>query len=838
MISVIIPTYNHEKYIAEAIVSCLNETLIDEILIGDDGSTDRTLQIVEEFAERYPRKIRNLTDYPVKNIGAHNRINSLCASAKNNWLAILNSDDVFVRGRFRNFEQFVRLRKPDLIYGNCIIINEDGTEIGAKYAHFQPQYGFPEEYDGTRINEGLNVTDALLSQNFLATTSNMVFTRSLFNRLGGFQPFRYIHDWDFALRASLVGDVSYCNSLWVKYRIHGANTISESNHKVQIEVTRMMKLVTESDTFRDRFASISSTHRANKFIGTNEYLQEDEKLCILLPQSVDQVVIAKFAGPSSRFIVAYDFLKIPSNVSYVYCPNDISKGLTENELTNLLVCATLGRYDFFTCSTVLGPEDHIQSEDFLNYTIVKVERLREFFSGKIQNPATGRIVRLPRKNYSEVKTKLIADVFKKYEVSVSGCEITIEAGGGSPQIGGTRFSNRGKFSPHDLGVKSSTSDLPVLFVFPSLLAVGGAENVLFEVLDHLKKDFRFVVICTARLAASQGSWLWRALEHAESVFELGEICGETDLLPVISWLKDIYDPAGLFITNSNMWQITNSYKIRRLFRDAAVIDQQAYDYKFGWIEWFDHPGVALADRFIAVNEKIRSALVCQHGISESKIDMIYHPIAATRISKNLQTVDRASSFKKFDLSDGRPVIAFVGRLTSQKRPKTFIELARVAQVFGSIAQFVMVGQGELQNEVETLARKYGLNNTSFIRNIAELEYFYPIVDILVITSEFEGVPLAMLEAMGAGVTVLSTDVGDIAAVLKQYDVGRIVDPLTSGEQFFEELSDMLKNLPKLKTASASVASRVLADFSGENISRYYRDTFNIAVSPYKEKRQY
>lgn len=839
MISVIIPTYNHETFVAEAIASCLNEPFVSEILIGDDGSSDRTLEIVEEFASLFPNKIRNLTDYPPKNIGAHNRINALCSSAKNDWLAVLNSDDIFVSGRFRNFDQFVRLRKPDLVFGNCLVIDGTGREIGAKYAHFQGQYAFPDVFEPSHINRNHVTVDALLSQNFLATTSNMIFSRSLFERLGGFRAYRYIHDWDFALRASLIGNVVYNNAMWVKYRIHTTNTISESSHRVNLEVKRMVNDVTESQDFLEKISSVKMLRRANEFLTSNSYLSEGCKICILVSHGMDKKDAKNYISKYPSFLVVSDASSIPANASYVYAPLSVDQGLNENELVNLIVCAALGRYDFFTCSTVLEKHEFLQSGHLRNYTLVRSGRLKEFLRGKFLRPAKGRVIRLPRPDGSTVKNQHVTSAFKMNSVTIRGSEVSLGATGRSNDcVDITPGMIHGHLSPSVIGAKNDNTTRPCVFVFPSVLAVGGAENVLIEILKQLNSEFQFVVICTGRIERSQGSWLWRTLEHADAVYDLGEACDDDDRLSAISWLKDAYEPVGLFLTNSNMWQITNAHKIRRLFRDAALIDQQAYDYKFGWIEWFDHPGVVSADRFIAVNEKIRTSMIERHNIPEAKIDLIYHPIAAQRIFRNLQDIEKSFSFKTFGLSDKNPVVAFVGRLNGQKRPLAFLELARIALENGDGTQFVMVGQGELKADVERLANDYGLSNLSFIKNIPELEYFYSIVDVLVITSEFEGIPLAMLEAMCAGVAVLSTDVGDISSVLARYKVGRVVDPDCSPSVLFKELKTILDNIGDVKCASKAVALQVMDDFSGERISDQYRASFNRALLPYLNKRNY
>ncbi|MGV2123730.1 glycosyltransferase [Agrobacterium vitis] len=838
MISIVIPTYNHETYIADAITSCLNEPFVSEILIGDDGSSDRTLQIVEEFASLFPNKIRNLTDYPAKNIGAHNRINVLCKAAKNDWLAVLNSDDIFVSGRFRNFEQFVRFHKPDLIFGNCLVIDGVGREIGVKYAHFQGQYHFPDAFEPNNINRKDVIVDALLSQNFLATTSNMIFSRSLFDKLGGFRAYRYIHDWDFALRASLIGNVIYNNAMWVKYRIHTNNTISESSHRVDMEVKRMMGEVTKSPEFSEKIASIDTLRRANEFLDTNVYLREGSQICVLISNRIDKGAI-DYINKYPSFSVVSDVSLVPANASYVYAPLDIDQGLNENELINLTLCAAVGRYDFFTCSTVLEKHDLLQSGNLRNYTLVRSERLKEFMRGQFVQPAKGRIIRLPRPDGSNLKTQSVSNVFKKNRIDVRGSEVSVGVVGSLIEANDVKPGTiNGQLSPLAVRAKSEDTSRPCVFVFPSVLAVGGAENVLIEILKQLNQEFRFVVICTGRIEPSQGSWLGRTLEYADAVYDLGEACDDDERLWAISWLKEAYEPVGLFLTNSNMWQITNSYKIRRLFRDAAVIDQQAYDYKFGWIEWFDHPGVVAADRFIAVNEKIRSSMIEELSIPEAKIDLIYHPIAAKRISSNLPKIDKKNSFIRFELSNKSPVVAFVGRLNGQKRPHIFLELAKISQENNANTQFVMVGQGELQADVEKTVKNYELKNLTFVRNIPELEYFYCIVDVLVITSEFEGVPLAMLEAMCAGVAILSTDVGGISPVLEKYKVGQVVAPDCPLDLFYKKLKAMLDNISEVKGASERVASQVMDDFSGERISGQYRDSFNRAFLPFMNKRNY
>lgn len=227
MFSVIIPVYNHAGYILSAVASALVSPLVTEVLVCDDGSSDASADLLKTLARSDPR-VKDLTDNPPTNAGAHNRLNQLCRAATNEHLAVLNSDDHFVPGRFDLCRQLFRLHNPDLICGHLLIMSGDSSVFGTKRGVFQPEYPYPPSLDLDERLAAQDVLTLLASQNFVATTSNMVFTRSLFDRVGGFADYRYAHDYDFILRACILGKVHYTPHYLTTYRVHRTNTISES----------------------------------------------------------------------------------------------------------------------------------------------------------------------------------------------------------------------------------------------------------------------------------------------------------------------------------------------------------------------------------------------------------------------------------------------------------------------------------------------------------------------------------------------------------------------------------------------------------------------------------
>jgi len=82
---------------------------------------------------------------------------------------------------------------------------------------------------------------SLLANNHTISTGNLTFRKTLWQQLGGFRDYRYNHDWDFALRASLVDEPLLMTQSLYDYRLHGSNTITESGEKARAEVVEVMK---------------------------------------------------------------------------------------------------------------------------------------------------------------------------------------------------------------------------------------------------------------------------------------------------------------------------------------------------------------------------------------------------------------------------------------------------------------------------------------------------------------------------------------------------------------------------------------------------------------------
>jgi hypothetical protein len=115
------------------------------------------------------------------------------------------------------------------------VIDARGRRLGVKRGHKSLEPWLLEHPERS-FRAGDDLRAALLTENFLATTSNLVFRRSHFEQLGGFRPLRYAHDWDFELRLARLGELALIPEPLLKYRIHDHNTIRENQAGMVFEI--------------------------------------------------------------------------------------------------------------------------------------------------------------------------------------------------------------------------------------------------------------------------------------------------------------------------------------------------------------------------------------------------------------------------------------------------------------------------------------------------------------------------------------------------------------------------------------------------------------------------
>jgi len=124
LVSIVMPAYNCEKYVVEAINSVLAQTYRKwELLVLDDGSKDNTLHIIEEFSQKDSR-IKALPNR--KNIGVSATRNRGIELASGDWIAFLDSDDMWESEKLEKQFKIVEKEAAEFLFTGSSYINEEG----------------------------------------------------------------------------------------------------------------------------------------------------------------------------------------------------------------------------------------------------------------------------------------------------------------------------------------------------------------------------------------------------------------------------------------------------------------------------------------------------------------------------------------------------------------------------------------------------------------------------------------------------------------------------------------------------------------------------------------
>lgn len=821
MFSVVIPVYNHARYLQEAVTSALCSTLVDEVLLADDGSADNSRDVIAHLTRTFSR-VHNIEPNGTGNLGAHQRLNQLCGAARSDWIAVLNSDDAFVAGRFDLIKNMVRGSEIRFVSGSLIIIGESGVVIGTKRGITEPEYPVPGDLVNLEGNDATYMRRILCNQNFLATTSNMVFHKRLFEQIGGFRNFRYVHDWDFALRATSLAESSYTAVPMTKYRMHGRNTIREASHNIDGEVVRMFA------RYLDDFAQVVDDPVCRVALSGNRHLGS---FTLRDGNDGSRGEVPRFGARSPRplpnHVISIEPLLhlLPwADIDYVWNPSEFQYPFFERAFDNAVMCLAHLMYDFIILARTLDEPPLVGISSLREVSVFNCRAAPLILDGiRPEEPLRGRVIRLPTNKASEISPVNLCSWPGFAGARVIGADITF---GRTTSI--DLPTSIAVDAASRLPVRRS-GKRPIIFVLPIFMAVGGAERNMIEVIRALRSEYDFVVITTERLAKHQGSLHFQLDQLEVITFDLAELAEAPWHLSMIETINRIYDADLVWLCNGSPWLVSHSCGLRQIFSQIPIVDQQVYDVNHGWINHYADPGIQSFDRFIAINSKIKAKFINEIGIPSHRIDLIYHAIDADRLRTSRLEFSKEEMRRSNDIPGDVNCFAFIGRLTAQKQPLRFLDLVKRSQNCGFEDHFLLVGDGELSEVCDRFISENMLRRLRRIQFFTDIGAIAAMMDGLIVTSEFEGLPIVLLETLTFGRPALATDVGDIRLVIEEYGSGLVVDPGTSGDALWSSFLMWRSDLPRFRAHANASADAILDRFSSKTIGQQYHQSWQTAI---------
>jgi teichuronic acid biosynthesis glycosyltransferase TuaG len=216
LISVVIPVYNNSQWIGATIQSVIDQQYRNlEIIVVDDGSKDNTWQVIQDLSAMYPM----IKGFQIENGGQGRARNFGVKQAKGDWIAFIDSDDLWLPGKLERQLHQSLLSGIDMSFTNGYICLNNDLEL-TRYP-----FGVPD-----RIYQGEDDVQHFHIQNRVPTSSVMI-KRKVFIAAGGFPESRAIQNaedyylWTklLTLGHSLMG----MSEILLKYRVHEGSSTAE-----------------------------------------------------------------------------------------------------------------------------------------------------------------------------------------------------------------------------------------------------------------------------------------------------------------------------------------------------------------------------------------------------------------------------------------------------------------------------------------------------------------------------------------------------------------------------------------------------------------------------------
>lgn len=244
LVSVIIPAYNHERFVQDTIRSIMMQTYQNiELLVVDDGSKDSTWQKIQELQAECERRFVRVHFETKENEGTCKTLNKLLSLSEGKYVYVIASDDVAKSTAVEKEVYFLESHDDyALVVGDDEFIDDDGNQIGwdeyqnatsldkavyksfASYLQMIKKMNFNTDYFGTYAS--------LYFGNYIP--NGYMIRKSIFDKIGYFTPDAPLEDYWMMLQISKYAKMKYIDEILFSYRWHSNNTVKERDYLINI----------------------------------------------------------------------------------------------------------------------------------------------------------------------------------------------------------------------------------------------------------------------------------------------------------------------------------------------------------------------------------------------------------------------------------------------------------------------------------------------------------------------------------------------------------------------------------------------------------------------------
>ena len=240
-------------------------------------------------------------------------------------------------------------------------------------------------------------------------------------------------------------------------------------------------------------------------------------------------------------------------------------------------------------------------------------------------------------------------------------------------------------------------------------------------------------------------------------------------------------------------------------------EHNVYAAKAGRHVWIERLLARRTAALVAVSEPVRRFLAAQLRVDASAIRLIRNGIAMPAAS----AAGASALRRRLTLPENHSVIGTVASLTAKKGHAFLLEAIAVLRDRGVRCSLVLAGDGPERRPLEALAAARGIaEQVHFLGDHAPIADLLELVDVFVLPSITEGLPLALLEAMASAKAVVATDVGGVPDVIAS-GINGVLVPARAIEPLADAMATLIADPPLRREYGKRARATVLESFTQE-----------------------
>lgn len=325
----------------------------------------------------------------------------------------------------------------------------------------------------------------------------------------------------------------------------------------------------------------------------------------------------------------------------------------------------------------------------------------------------------------------------------------------------------------DSFARSATAGPTLLIALPFLL-VGGAERLLSSVTGYLvRRGWRVVLVttkhCNTIVSGDSSGWFFK---HTSEIYQLPKFLKPVEWHAFLLYILNSRRPDCLLLAGSR-FIYEHLPELRQKYPAMAIVDllfntsghvrsHQAYRACFTSV--------------LAENTEVVEWF-CSIGWPASRVHQVKNGTDTDNYRPRSKPSDLMS---KLGIEENELVVGFLGRMSKEKAPELFLDIARACAARGDI-RFLMAGVGPLAKRISKMASNLPRDvRLTYLGKADDVQACLGLYDLLVVPSRLDGRPMVVIEALSMGIPVIASRVGGLPELVTEGETGHLCAPSDVG----------------------------------------------------------